>query len=336
MPVTFPTRYGGPTLADLGEKGAIAAILRAAPSARNGDDAAVLGHPVPNTRTVVTTDMLVGNRHFRLDWSSAHDIGRKAIVANFADIEAMGARPVAALLALGAPAATPVSFVEELAHGIAEEAAKHNAELVGGDLVESEELIISITATGQLGGNLPATTLSKARVGQKVVASGALGESAAGLALLSELGPAGIPEEFRHLVRSHCTPELQPKRGVIARATGATAMTDTSDSLYTDCHAIAYHSGVGINLFGTAIAPSAAMRRAAELLDRDPWEWVLGGGEDHAIIATTAGEAPSGFRVIGEVVRGRAPYPVTVDGETARFADGWSTFSSRPADRHSP
>ena len=55
-----------------------------------GDDAAVVF--AGDGRTVVSTDMLVAGRHFRLDWSTPHDIGRKAIAQNAADIEAMGAR----------------------------------------------------------------------------------------------------------------------------------------------------------------------------------------------------------------------------------------------------
>ncbi len=54
-----------------------------------GDDAAVVS--ARDGATVVSTDMLVEGRHFRLDWSTPHDVGRKAIAQNAADIEAMGA-----------------------------------------------------------------------------------------------------------------------------------------------------------------------------------------------------------------------------------------------------
>ena len=58
-----------------------------------GDDAAVV--VAGGGRTVVSTDMLVAGRHFRLDWSTPHDVGRKAIAQNAADIEAMGAQATA-------------------------------------------------------------------------------------------------------------------------------------------------------------------------------------------------------------------------------------------------
>ena len=66
-----------------------------------GDDAAVV--VTGDGRTVVSTDMLVAGRHFRLDWSTPHDVGRKAIAQNAADIEAMGAQATAFVVAFGRP-----------------------------------------------------------------------------------------------------------------------------------------------------------------------------------------------------------------------------------------
>lgn len=322
----IPAGYDGPSVGDSGERGVIETIMAIAPSSRNGDDAAVLAHLAPNSRAVVTTDMLVEGRHFRLDWSSGFDIGAKAVVANLADIQAMGARPTAVLLALGAPDHTPISLVEDLVAGMNSELKLHNVELVGGDVVSSDGLVVSITAVGTLGGNLPAMTLSGARPGQKLVAAGRIGDSAAGLALLQRYGPSAYPERFDCYVNAHRRPHTPPMHGVIARAAGATAMTDTSDSLYSDCAALAHHSGVSITLFSQALDPPLLMREAAELLGVDPWEWVLGGGEDHALLATTNGAVPSGFRVIGEVAKAKKGQPVTVDTQVPMVTDGWDSF----------
>src|SRR5690625_5812877 len=64
-----------------------------------GDDAAVVR--AGDGRIVVCTDMLVAGRHFRLDWSSPHDVGRKAIAVNAADLAAMGAAPTAFVVGFG-------------------------------------------------------------------------------------------------------------------------------------------------------------------------------------------------------------------------------------------
>ena len=73
-----------------------------------GDDAAVVA--APDGRVVATTDLLVEGRHFRRDWSTAYDVGRKAAAQNLADIAAMGAVPTALLLGLVVPADLPVDL----------------------------------------------------------------------------------------------------------------------------------------------------------------------------------------------------------------------------------
>ncbi|OFO47461.1 thiamine-phosphate kinase [Corynebacterium sp. HMSC073D01] len=318
-------RLNTPTLAEIGEKGVIAAIQEVAPSTINGDDAAVLTIGPPNTRTVVSTDMLVENRHFNLDWSTPEEIGHKAVVQNFADIQAMGARPIAVLMALSAPPSTRLSLVTGIARGIYERIQEFSAELVGGDLTAGNSIVLSITAVGSLGGSQPPLSLNRARPGQSVIACGCIGYSAAGLDLLKKFGRDHVPVEFLKLVRAHCTPPLMPDRGVVARATGATAMTDNSDGLITDLTTIADRSAVTIELNPAAIEPDHRLLRAAEVLGTDPWKWVLSGGEDHTLLATTTGENVSGFREIGRVIR-RGTDPVTIGGEAPTWTEGWKSY----------
>nr|WP_203236792.1 thiamine-phosphate kinase [Nocardia panacis] len=147
-----------------------------------GDDAAVVA--APDGRFAVTTDMLVQERHFRLDWSSPYQIGRKAIAQNAADVVAMGAVPTAFVVALGLPAEMPVSFVDGLADGMWDEAESVGASIAGGDLVRSPLVVVSVTAFGDLRGR-PALTRSGARAGDTVAVAGRLGWSAAGYAVLS-------------------------------------------------------------------------------------------------------------------------------------------------------
>src|SRR5271165_2531536 len=106
------------TLADVGEFGVIDRLVAGRRQGRGvvlgpGDDAAVLA--APDGRVVVTTDMLVEGRHFRLDWANPHDVGRKAIAQNAADIEAMGASVTGFVVAVGAPSDTPARRIDALA-----------------------------------------------------------------------------------------------------------------------------------------------------------------------------------------------------------------------------
>lgn len=315
----FPTT--GPTLADVGEGDVIKTIVTAAPSTVNGDDAAVLTPPAPNSRVVASTDMLVAGRHFVAEWTTPYLVGRKAVVQNFADIEAMGARPLAALLAISAPPSTPVAVVEELAAGLGSMSEEWASELVGGDVTSGDQLVISVTAIGSLGGNLDALRLDRARPGQRVVAHGRIGYSAAGLALL-ESG-VDIPPELEPLVEAHQVPDITPGRGVVARSAGATAMTDNSDGLIRDLSTMAARSGVGIDLSGVALAPDKRMVAAGTLLGADPWEWVLTGGEDHTLVGTCDGSAPVGFRSIGTVTRQPG---VRIDGTEPAYTGGWESY----------
>ena len=130
----------------------------------------------------MSTDMLVAGRHFRLDWSTPHDVGRKAIAQNAADIEAMGAQATAFVVAFGAPPDTATSQALELADGMWHEARLLGGGIVGGDLVSAPQWVISVTALGELGGREPVRR-SGARPGDTVAVAGESGRSAAGYTL---------------------------------------------------------------------------------------------------------------------------------------------------------
>jgi thiamine-monophosphate kinase len=282
-----------------------------------GDDAAVVF--ARDGKTVVSTDMLVEGQHFRLDWSSPHDVGRKAIAQNAADIEAMGARATAFVVAFGAPSDTATSQALELADGMWHEARPLDAGIVGGDLVSAPQWVISVTALGDLGGREPVYR-SGARPGDTVAVAGELGRSAAGYALLLNGG-----HTFEALQRRHLVPEPPYGQGRVAANAGATSMTDVSDGLVADLGHIASASGVGIDLSRDALgADHDALASAATALVMDPWVWVLAGGEDHALVATFPGPPPVGWRAIGQVLAG--PPRVMIDGERWHGGSGWQSF----------
>lgn len=282
-----------------------------------GDDAAVLA--APDGRVVVTTDMLVEGRHFRRDWSTPYDIGRKAIAQNAADVESMGARAGAFVVAFGAPPDTAVSHVQELADGMWQEAGSFGAGIVGGDLVSSPQWVVSVTAIGDLAGRAPVLR-SGARAGSVVAVAGDLGRSAAGYAVLSA-GLGGFPD----LRRRHLVPEPPYGQGARAATAGAQAMTDVSDGLLADLGHIAAASDVTIDLANAALQPDvAAIERAATETGLDPLALVLGGGEDHALVGCFSGDVPDGWRVIGAVRSG--PPIVLVDGREWSGPAGWQSF----------
>lgn len=313
---------GDLSLAELGEFPMIDRIVagRSQPAGvllGPGDDAAVVS--TADARVAVSTDMLVEGRHFRLDWSSPHDLGRKAIAQNAADIEAMGASVTSFVVAFGAPAQTPASRVQELADGMWFEAGSLGAGIVGGDLVCSPQWVVSVTALGDLAGR-PPVLRSGARAGMHVAVIGDLGHSAAGLALWQN----GI-NGFEQLRRRHLVPEPPYGQGAAAAETGALAMTDVSDGLLADLGHIATASGVVINLKLNALQSDIdVVAAAAHTCRADPRAFVLGGGEDHALVACFDGTVPEGWRVIGHV--GEGSPAVLVDGSPWTGSTGWESF----------
>jgi len=312
----------GQTVADIGEFGLIAALqsrLAPAPAVEvpAGDDAAVLRWS--NERLVVSTDMLVQDRHFRIEWSSPEDIGHKAAAQNFADLIAMGARPVALTAAIALPPETPVEWVLGVVDGLVAEAAELGSAVVGGDVTRASSVTISVTALGVPAGSR-LVRRDGARPGDVVAVCGRLGWAAAGLAVLGR----GFRSP-RIVVDAHRRPHPPYSAGALAAAAGATAMIDVSDGLLGDLGHIAAASGVQIVLDTEALPIDDQIRETASAFNADPLGWVVAGGDDHALAATfPAGTAlPNGFVAIGEVGEGSG---VEVPGYRHIGAPGFDHF----------
>jgi thiamine-monophosphate kinase len=309
------------TLSDLGEFGLVDALVERLPQGEDvligpGDDAALVS--VPGGRVVVSTDVMVGGRHFRRDWASALDIGHRAAAQNLSDINAMGGRATALTVGLAAPPDLPASWALELADGIAEEAALVGASVVGGDVTRADEVMISVTALGVVDGEPVRRT--GARAGDVVGIVGRQGWAAAGLAVLAR----GFRSP-RVLVEAYRRPEPPYAAGAVAARAGATAMIDVSDGLLADLGHIAAASGVAVDLSTGAFEVPEPFRAVGAALGADPMRFVLTGGDDHALVATFPAETglPDGWTRIGQVIEGSG---VTVDGEAYEGATGYTHF----------
>lgn len=297
----------------------------------NGDDAAVLA--APDGRYVVSTDVLVEDRHFRREWSSGFDVGWRAVMQNVADMAAMGARPTHLVVALVLPGSTPVAWAEDLARGLHAACERHGADVVGGDLSGGDELVVAATVHGDLEGR-PAVLRSGARAGDVVAHAGVRGWSAAGLALLTSATDPSSVAHGERLVRGFLRPEPPVALGAVAADAGATALMDVSDGLLRDADRLARASRVTLDLDEPTEAfaeDAATLAPAARLLGQDVLRWLLAGGEDHGLLATfPAGTPlPAGYRAVGSV-REPAERPVLVTGRPVETAtSGWDHFAAR-------
>ena len=320
MTARTPGLPGDRTLADVGEVAAVVAITERYGTAERvllgpGDDAAVVR--VEGGRVVVSTDVLVDTRHFRRDWASAVDIGHRAAAQSLSDLNAMGAVATAVTVGLAAPGDLPLAWALGLADGLAEECALVGASVVGGDLTRSDALTIAVTALGEIDG--PPLTRSGARAGDEVALRGRQGWAAAGLAVLSRgfRSPRAAVEAYRR-------PQVPYAGGAEARAGGVTALVDVSDGLLSELGHVATASGVAVDVRSELLPVGEPMVSVGAAVGADPLSFVLGGGDDHALVGTfPAGSSPTGWTVIGSVGEGSG---ITVDERSYTGMVGFRHF----------
>ena len=291
----------------------------------NGDDAAVFASNAP---TVVSTDMLVEGTHFRRDWSNPAEIGARAIAQAASDIAAMGALPRYIVVALCLPANLPLDDVAQLGQGAAAAASRAGARIVGGDITTGAQLIVSPTAMGTPPASGRILTLGGAQPGDVLALTGFPGRAAAGY----ELHNAGMHDGLaQQLFR---VPEPPYAAGPAAAAAGAHALTDVTDGLLRDTHAMMRASATVANLhYATFRNDPVLSAAAAHLGSSQPAtalrKWRLTGGEDHGLLGAFApGQTlPEGFRAVGVIQKADALNPagtVLVDGGKAEIT-GWDS-----------
>ena len=278
-----------------------------------GDDAAVVK---TSERTAITTDVAVEGTHFKTEWSSAFDIGRKITAANLADVYAMGGSPRFLVAAVTLTGDETMEWIEELAEGIAHEASSCGAYVVGGDLAQGPCKSIAITAIGQID---LAITRSGAQAGDSIYISSLPGWSAAGLAVIDKDLDSDIA---LHAVSEFSAPTVDYSAAVQFANGKATAMCDISDALVIQAEQLASDSGVSLHIDQDLITKHPEFGTLKELADSqgiDVWQWILAGGEDHVFLAT--GKELDGFRV-GSVESGTGVIGV----EMKKAPDTWRHF----------
>lgn len=314
----------------LGEWGLIARIRAAvARGARLpvdiGDDAFV-GNIAGTSSLVVTTDLLVEGTHFRRDWATPRQIGRKSLAVNLSDLAAMGAcRPRFCVVGLALPGTTPVSFVKELYTGMQDMARKWQVRIAGGDTVKNDKnIVISITIMGEIQKGR-AITRAGAQVGDYVAVTGPFGDAAGGLYLLQNRVKTGRADR-RYLLKRHLLPE--PRLDASRRLAGTgriTSMIDSSDGLALSLRFIGEESRVGARIDLDRVPVSPHLRRLCQGGEPKLLPLVLQGGEEYELVFTfppaaapVIQKAYPGAAIIGVITRERKityhvnnkPYPL--------------------------
>ncbi|MDP9329810.1 MAG: thiamine-phosphate kinase [Actinomycetota bacterium] len=290
-----------------------------------GDDAAVL---IPGTgQLVITTDAMVEGSHFARSTTSARDLGYKAIVVNVSDIAAMGASPRYAVCALTLSDEVDAAWAMEMLGGMREAADEYALWLVGGNLASGRDVTVTVTVTGEVASGR-AVLRSGAHLGDRILVTGSLGGSAAGLRVGNS--KKRWSDEERDAIARHFRPVARVGEGQALARHGATAMIDISDGFALDLSRVCAASEVGARVSGfEAVRHPAATAEEA-----------LSGGEDYELLAAmpadgveaATAELRESFGValtdVGEFVDRPGMTMVAPDGtERSLEPRGWDHFA---------
>ena len=261
-----------------------------------GDDCAVLAGAPSGRHLLFASDMLVEGVHFRRG-ARPEGIGWKGLAVNVSDVAAMGGLPRHAVVSIGLPRGTSVSFVDGVYRGLRRCAARFGVNLVGGDTVRSPRVVLDVAILGEVERGR-AILRSGARPGDALLVTGRLG---------------GAVRSGRHCT---FTPRVREARALAAR-TRIHAMMDLSDGLWVDLPRMCRASRVHAVLEPERIPRVRGCSLSQALTDGEDFELLLAvpAGEAERLARWARGRLRCGLTRIGRVVRRAGKEPIT-------FADG--------------
>ena len=295
----------------------------------NGDDTAVWS--AGRGQTLFTTDTMVEGVHFTRETIPWHDLGWKSLASNISDVASMGGLPTYALITLGLPPDTEVSDLESLYGGMLEISNEYKMAIVGGDMVRSPVVFITVALTGAMQGQPMVRT--KALPGDLVAVTGYLGSSSGGLKLMLE-GEYAASEDAQFLRKSHRRPWPAVAAGQSLVGSEVQTAMDVSDGLADDLSKLCRASGVSGKIFVDQLPIHSSLKVQ---FPNDCVDLALGGGEDYVLLFTgrpgkvnhVISTLPTGAAVIGEITQGEPGRVTVIDTngqEIAAVNRGWDHF----------
>lgn len=248
-----------------------------------GDDTGIW-RPRPGRTVALTTDVLVEGVHYRADWSTAGQIGHRALAVNVSDLAAMGARPRLALVALGLRGDETDRWVFDMYRGMLALAGKLHVRIAGGDIVRSPRAqTISVTAIGEV---RPGQELRRdaAKIGDMIGITGPLGLAAGGVRLLEhdDRTADGAPA----MLKAHLEPRPKVLAGMLLARAGVRCAMDLSDGLLGDLPKICEASELSALLEQDDLPIPNSLRWGFP----DWFDLALRGGEDFELLFTAPPE----------------------------------------------
>ena len=309
-----------------------------------GDDAAVLDFK--NSKTLVSTDLLVENVHFDLNYVPLKHLGYKAVMVNLSDIYAMNATATQITVSIAVSNRFPLEALEELYSGIEIAAKIYNIDVIGGDTTSSNKgLIISITAIGHSNED-KIVYRNGAQPNDLVVVSGDIGGAYMGLQILErenevfKVNPNNQPDldPYAYIVERQLKPEARKDIVKLLEDLDVkpSSMIDISDGLSSEAIHICKQSNVGIELYENKIPLDPQVISTCEEFKIDSTTVALNGGEDYELLMTISQEdypkikANPNLTVIGYITEAnRGMNLITRDNSAIPLiAKGWNSLQN--------
>lgn len=272
-----------------------------------GDDTAVVQYK-NDIYILLTTDSLVEDIHFRLDYNINKQklwyfLGWKALAVNISDIYAMGGQPSEALVSLHIPVRIKEQFLKILYSGLNDCANQYSVRIVGGNISKSNhDFIITISMTG-LVDKKNLLLRETARAGDHIYIQNGIGNAKAGLELLTH----GC-KKINNLVLSHLKPVPTTPWKKLQKKYRINSAIDISDGLLGDLEHILKSSNKGAEIYLDNIPVEDSLKK---IFPENYLEYILYSGEDYKIIFTSPDKInEKGIYLIGRINQKKGLYLV--------------------------
>jgi thiamine-monophosphate kinase len=269
-------------------------------------------------------------------WATPAQVGWRALAGALSDLAAMGVVSGEAYMVLGLPPGLGEEQALELVRGARALAQASGTAMVGGDVVASPALMVSVTVTGWAQSEAEVVGRDGAQPGDLVGVTGRLGGAGAGLAVLE--GRAGQGPDTRAAIERLRRPQPRLVEGRALAVAGAHAMIDLSDGLASDAVHVGRMSAAVLEVDLGALPLDAGVAAVSRELGMPAWQLAAEAGEDYelCVCVAPAGRASAqkaleasggvGITWVGRVLEpspGRPPGAVLLKDGQARALEGF-------------
>jgi thiamine-monophosphate kinase len=252
-----------------------------------GDDCAVIKHDADKD-LLITSDALCENNHFNKKYFSPEEIGAKSVAVNVSDICAMGGIPRHCLVSIGFNKKEKQEFIDKIFQGLISYAKNYEIDLIGGDIVGSNLLFISVTLIGFVKKS-QVLYRSGAKPGDIIYVTGTLGDSGAGLDVLSGKGRKNLKFYEYSTVKRHLVPVPKYQESkILSESKMVNSCIDVSDGLINDVMNITGASNCGAEIYVDRVPVSFSAAKVAKEYGKNPIDYALYGGEDYELLFTVS------------------------------------------------